>query len=378
MVSVALLWLAGVALRLTVLAMPAVVALVRDDLALSATEVGVLTGLPVALFAVAAVPGSLLIARVGALRALLVGLFLTALGSALRAAAGGILLLYAATTLMGLGVAVMQPALPPLVRLWLRGRVGFGTAVYTNGLLIGEILPVVIAAPMLPLIPAGWRGSLVFWSLPVLAIGVLVAALAPRKEECGHGRPPWWPDWKSPLVWRLGLIFGGITSMYFTTNGFLPILLASLGRSEMIGSALTALNLGQMPASLLLLAFADRLVSRVWPYFLAGVGALAGVVVLVAAAGPAVVAASALLGFCCGAILTLALALPPLQSAPEDVARTSAAVFALSYGFAVVVPIISGAAWDLTGVAQLAFLPVAAAALPLLALASGIAARGER
>jgi MFS transporter, CP family, cyanate transporter len=370
--AVALLWLAGVALRMTILALPAVIASIKDELQLSATEVGVLTGLPVALFAFAAVPGALLIARLGALSALLGGLFLTAIASGLRSAVGDIMALYATTMLMGLGVAIMQPALPPLVRLWLPDHVGFGTAVYTNGLLVGEILPVAFTAPMLPLIDGSWRVSLIVWSLPVLAIAVLVAMRAPRIDSKFVGRVRWWPDWRSGLIWRLGLIFGSVTSMYFTSNGFLPIYLSSIGRSDMIGDALTALNLGQMPASLLLLVCADRLVRRVWPYFAAGILALASIFVLVVTAGPGILVASAVLGFCCGGILTLALALPPLLCAPEDVAATSAAVFTLSYGCAVLVPVVSGSAWDLTGMPRFAFLPIAACAVLLMVLAARI------
>ena len=72
--SLLLLWLAGNALRLTILAVPPVIPLIHDELNLSATQVGVLTGLPSMLFAFAAVPGSLLIARLGVRAALVVGL----------------------------------------------------------------------------------------------------------------------------------------------------------------------------------------------------------------------------------------------------------------------------------------------------------------
>jgi CP family cyanate transporter-like MFS transporter len=51
---------------------------------------------------------------------------------------------------MSLGVAIMQPALPLLVRTWVPGHIAFGTAVYSNGLLIGEILPVAITPLLLP------------------------------------------------------------------------------------------------------------------------------------------------------------------------------------------------------------------------------------
>src|ERR1043165_8683049 len=127
-----LLGLSGTALRLPILAIPPVLALIQSDLHLSGTEIGILTGLPVVLFAAVAVPGSLLIARVGAVPALVIGLLLAAAGSALRGVAPGIAALYAATIVMGAGIAIMQPSLPPIVRAWLPARIGFGTAVSTT------------------------------------------------------------------------------------------------------------------------------------------------------------------------------------------------------------------------------------------------------
>ena len=52
--GLALLWLAGCALRLTILAVPPVIPLIHADLRLTATEIGILTGLPSLLFAAAA------------------------------------------------------------------------------------------------------------------------------------------------------------------------------------------------------------------------------------------------------------------------------------------------------------------------------------
>ena len=139
-----LLWLAGVALRLTILAVPPVIPLIHDELQLNATQIGILTGLPSMLFAIAAVPGSLLIARLGVRTALVVGLAVTAIGGALRGAIPDVAWLYAMTIAMGAGVAVMQVTMPPAVRAWFPERIGFATAVYTNGLIIGEILPVAL------------------------------------------------------------------------------------------------------------------------------------------------------------------------------------------------------------------------------------------
>jgi CP family cyanate transporter-like MFS transporter len=69
---------------------------------------------------------------------LVTGLLIAGIASSLRGAILDVFALYAATIVMSAGVAVMQPALPQLVRRWLPGRVGFGTAVYTNGLLVAK------------------------------------------------------------------------------------------------------------------------------------------------------------------------------------------------------------------------------------------------
>ena len=73
-------------------------------------------------------------ARFGALATLVAGLLITGVASGLRGAALDVAVLYAATILMSGGIAIMQPALPLLVRQWLPQRESFGTAVYSNGL----------------------------------------------------------------------------------------------------------------------------------------------------------------------------------------------------------------------------------------------------
>ena len=368
-----LLWLTGNALRMPILAIPPVLALIQSDLRLSGTEIGILTGLPVILFAAAAVPGSLLIARVGAVPALVIGLLLAAVGSALRGVAPGIAALYAATIIMGAGIAIMQPSLPPIVRAWLPARIGFGTAVYTNGLLIGEALPVAFTIPfVLPLFTESWRASLVFWSVPLVLIALLVFVFQPRSSVAVALSRRWWPNWRDPLLWKLSFVMSAANTMYFCSNGFLPGYLASNGRSDLIGPALSALNIGQLPASFLLLAMASRWERRAWPFVAAGVIALTGVGGIVATVNLWTVVSAGLIGFACAGVLALALALPALLVPHEDVPRLAAGMFTIGYGVAMVVSVIAGATWDATGIAAFAFLPIAIAGLPLLLVTPSI------
>jgi CP family cyanate transporter-like MFS transporter len=370
-----LLWLAGSALRLTILAVPPVVPLIHNDLALNETQIGILTGLPSMLFAIAAVPGSLLIAHLGVTSAMVVGLGLNAIGGALRGAVPDIYWLYAMTIVMSAGVAIMQVTMPPAVRAWAPRRIAFATAVYTNGLLIGELLPVALMLPLVLPLVGGWQWGFTFWSVPVVAIAVLVMTSSPRQAANRTGaaaRPRWWPEWSSPLIWRLGIMLGTVNAMYFTTNAFLPDYLDAHGQNDWISTALTGLNGGQLPASFLLLMFARRLELRAWPFMACGLLSVCGCAGVVLGSGLVVVAAATIIGFAAACILVLALALPPLLAQPDDVHRVTAAMFTISYSCAVIVPVISGLAWDMSGIAALAFLPIALCGVVLALLAPAI------
>src|SRR5438270_776107 len=203
-----LLWLAGIDLRLTLLAVPPVLPLIHRDLALDETSVAALTGLPVLLLGLIAIPGSLLIARIGARRALIAGLLLIAISSALRGIGPSTPMLFGMTFLMGAGVSLIQPAMPALVSRWFAATAGLATAVYANGLLIGETLSAALTIPLvLPLVGGSWPWSLVVWAVPVLATALLIAGLTPHVErEAGQPRARWWPDWRDVKTWELGLM----------------------------------------------------------------------------------------------------------------------------------------------------------------------------
>lgn len=366
-------------MRLAILAVPPVLALIISDLGLSGTEVGILNAIPVSLFALIAVPGSLLIARVGAVNALVVGLLVASVGSALRGFAVDGVTLFAATALLAAGVAVMQPALPPLVRQWVPHRIGFATAVYTNGLLCGEIFPVVLAAVIVPLLGGGWRASLEFWSLASAASALVIFAARPRGGGAVAQHRRWMPDWRDPLLWKIGLVTSANNQLYFCTNAFLPGLLLQTGHTDLIAPALSALNAGQLPGSFLLLVAASRLERRKWPLILCGVFGVigvAGVATITSLWG--IVSAAALVGFSCAIGLTLVLTLPALMVAPDDVPRMSAGVFTIGYGIAMLVSIIGGVVWDITGNAAFAFVPIGIALLPMIAIPLSINLRTRR
>jgi MFS transporter, CP family, cyanate transporter len=381
--SLVLLWACGVCLRLTVLAVPPVIAMIQRDLNLSGTEIGVLSGIPVVVFAIFAAPGSILVGRIGVRGALLAGLAIAATGTVFRTGSSNAWQLYLASIIMSVGIAVMQPSMAAAVREWMPRRSAFGTAVYTNGLIIGEIIPVAtMLSLILPLFAGNWRMGLGIWALPLVAIAVGVAAFAPKSSArsptvvAAKHISQWIPQWNSRLNWRIGLTLGSVTSTYFCLNGFLPAYLTARGHPELIGEALTALNAGQIPASFLLLLTADRLQGKRWPLLAMGMLFCLCVVGIMISGGAWMVFWAGIVGFSCGAALPLGLSLAPLHcNDPAEVAQTSAAAFAIGYGFAMIVSFISGVAWDLAGNASAAFIPILLGCLPILFAAPTFSSR---
>lgn len=328
-----------------------------------------LTTLPGLLLALGAIPGAFLVARVGAKRTLACGLLLTGAASALRGAAAEAALLYMMTFLMGIGIAVMQPAFASISRSWTPQHIGFATAVYTNGLLVGEVLSAGMTLPVvLPAVGGSWRASFVVWSVPALAVAIAVAL---KRQPVTTAPPPahWWPDWKDPNAWLLGFFMGGVSSLYFGTNAYLPGFLHARGNGQWVSPALTALNASQLAASALLLAFSRRLVGRRWPLVVVPCVAVSALLLLAVAPGAWAVVASAVIGFCCSFLLILLFALPPLLGGPERAHSLSAAMFSLAYVCSFVVPLLGGVLWDSTGMANTAFLPSAIFGLVIVVFA---------
>jgi MFS transporter, CP family, cyanate transporter len=369
-----LLWLAGISLRITVLAIPPVIPAIHTDLALNEKAVGILTALPVLLLAAAAVLGSLVIHRIGSRRALIAGLWLLAVAGALRGAGPSVAVLFGLTFVMGCGISICQPALPSLVAQWFKQRIGLATASYSNGLLVGEMVAAGLMLPVvLPLLHGSWELGLAAWSIPVATTALLVARFSDHQPPAEAGRPGrWWPDWQDRQTWHLGLLLGLGQIAYWVPNAFVADFLKAAGHPEYIAASLFSLNGGQIPASLLVAALPRLLVQKRWPMLLDGALIVISTVGLMASGPELTVVWAGLLGFSGAFIFVLNLALPPLLVAAEEVHRLSAGIFSISYTCAFLGPLVGGAIWDATGLPATAFLPAAVGAAIMAWLAATV------
>jgi CP family cyanate transporter-like MFS transporter len=352
------------------LAVPPLIPLIHRDLHLDEKSVGVLVSLPVLLLAAAAVLGSLLIARLGVRAALASGLGAVALFGALRGAGPNVFVLYSSTLLMGVGVAVSQPAFPSLVREWFPKRIALATAVFTNGILIGETIPTALTAPVgvLPLVRGDWRWALAAWSLLVAVTAISLALFAPAVKATRAIAARWWPSWREGQVIRLGVVMGMASAIYFGTNAFIPDFLDQSGRHNLISPTLAVLNGAQL-LSAPAVALWDRLLTGRGGFLGSAVLMLLAQLGMVLTPGVGIVFWAFVLGFATALALVVVLTLPPRVAAAGDVHRMSAAIFTLQYTIAFAVPLVAGALWDATGLGALAFIPGLAAAVLMAWLA---------
>jgi CP family cyanate transporter-like MFS transporter len=377
-----LLWLAGIDLRLTLLAVPPVIPLIHRDLHLNESGIAALSNLPVLVLAGSSMFGALLTARLGARRALVVGLWIIAIASALRGVGPSVVMLFAATLVMGIGIALIQPAFPSLARSWFgAARSAFATGIWANGLLVGEALSASLTLPLvLPLVGGSWEKSFVAWSVPVALTAVALGAV---RDPSGGGASAatngaWLPDFRDRRVWLLGTFQSAASLTYFGANTFLPDFLHARGQPDLVGPCLAALNIGQLPASFAVGLIPMRILGKRAVSLLVAGLIVAAVIGVLAFGGAATVVAAALLGFTGAYVLTMSFALPAIFAPPGEIARLAGGTFTLGYTFSFVTTLLSGVAWDATHAAAAAFLPMLAAAAIVAVLGPRLGALARR
>ena len=232
-------------------------------------------------------------------------------------------------------------------------------------MLIGSAFASALSIPlMLPLVGGSWRLDFLAWSVPGFIAALLYATAAPRQKntEAVQNTAPrrWWPQWNSPQLWILGIALGANNALFFAVNAFIPDYLTSMGRSDLIGPTLGWLNGTQLVGSFVMIAMPEKLQRRSWPFVIFGPVTTLGLLGIVLCDGIWIVISGALAGFGAAITFIVTFGLPASLSPPDDVHRMAGGMFTISYTIAVIVPVICGACWDLTGLPWTSFLPMMA------------------
>lgn len=383
----ALIVFVGVNLRSVILAIPPLLPLIQRDLHLSYTAAGLLTSLPLFLMGGFALPAGLLAGRLGGRRIVALGLALLAGGAILRGVWPDVLPLYIFTVILSAGITLAQTAVPVLARQWFPTRIGLVAALFTDGLILGETFSASLTLPLMKrfLGPDGWAGMLLFWAAPTLLVLALWLVFAPPAAATFSARsaaesvstPEDVPTRRRVSALHLGILLGAGSLVYYGMNAWIPPFNQAIGATNATPLALGVLNAIQLPVGLAVTVFAQRLAGRRWPFVAAGVVCLVAILGWVLAP----VAWQPLWAACLGSgssfVFVLGIALPALLADRASVARLTGATLTLSYGVAILGPLLGGAFWDIAHQPEWAFLPVAIAGLLLIILGATLPSRAN-
>lgn len=200
------------------------------DLAFTPVELGLLTGIPVLCFSLAAPLASLAARRLGAEVAITLTLLGVLAGVVVRSA-GGPALVMLGTTILGVAITIGNIAVPLIIRRdFSSRRQGSALGIYTAALNIGSTITSVATAPLAEL--TGWQPALAASALFAVAAFALWfpaagrGAFVPAPDDGSGGRraaggpvSPW-------ITVGLTAGFAGQAISYYGVTAWLPTLLA--------------------------------------------------------------------------------------------------------------------------------------------------------
>jgi CP family cyanate transporter-like MFS transporter len=377
-------------LRAVITSVPPLARDLGADLHLGPAATGALTTVPVACMGLFAPIAALATRWASQSTVLSVGVALIAVGAGLRGL-GGVVGLYGATALAGIGIAVAGTLLPGLVRTHSPDRVGPVTGLYTAALIGGALVASSVADPVRSWLGVSAQLALAVWAVPaVVALAVWLpvtrSSRTPRAQRSAgavRGATPRMP-WRDRSAW-LGTAFMGTQSLLFygTLTWLAPSTMDRGMSARDAGLLLGLFSAAQVVTAFALPALAHR-TGDLRPWCAASVGTTTVGLLLVAVVPDAFPAApwlwATVLGLGMGGTFALALsAMTHLAPSVGAAPAYASMAFLVGYATAAVGPVLLGLVVARTGSFQAPFriLALLGPVAMVLGLAAGGQARGR-
>lgn len=302
---------------------------VIDDLGLSGTQAGVVTGAVQLSYIPLALVSGLAIDRLGSRRSLGVGLAVVGVAHVLRGFATGFATVLLPTLLLGVGGTAVTFGLPKLVsELFPADRAGTMSSAYTVGATLGNATVFAVARPVLGPLVSGWRefflytggvvvGFAALWALASRALWRRVATFDDGDDDRTFSLASMGDDLRRVLT-HYGLLLVVVvgTMRLFVSHGlsnWLPTILAARDMTPTLAGLLTSsFVLVRVVGIVTVPALSDRYSTRRLPIVGCGLAGAVGVAgLLVGTSLPTLVVSLVLVGaFGTGGLAPLVRAIP--------------------------------------------------------------------
>lgn len=230
-----------------------VVDMIQAELGLNSATAGMLTTIPLLVFAVVCPLASALSQRFSLERMIELALIFICIGVGLRAFFGAFGL-FAGTTLMAVGVGIMNSLMIALIKLRFPSHTGLVSALYTTTMSLTTTVSTGISVPLAGFI--GWRGVLAMWSLIALAAIILWAPQSRLEDNRASTRAGekglMGKMIRSGKAWMLLGYMGSQSLLFYCTSAWLPSILQwRSASSEEAAGVMTAILIMSISTTLL-------------------------------------------------------------------------------------------------------------------------------
>lgn len=324
---------------------------IMTDVGLTPAGGGAITTVMVVCLGLFSTITPMLARRIGLDRTLLAALLLLAAGIAVRSLDGAPLL-YLGAAVAGTAIAILNVAMPGIVKHHFPGKIGVYTAVYVTGLVAGASAASALMIPLERATGYDWRGASALLAVPALAAAALwLPQTFHRERNSGNGPRHFAALMRSPVTWYVTAFMGLQSITFYIVLAWLPTIFQEAGLpADQAGYLLGLTNLAQVAATLTVPPHAGRARSQVPHVAAAAVLTIAGYAGVLLAPTTLPWLWMIVLGLGQGASIALALLIITLR-APDASSVTALSAVAQSFGYALAAlgPVLIGVLRQVSG-----------------------------
>ena len=249
-------------LRMPITGVGSLLTTIREDIGVSNTVMGILTSVPMMVFAVISPLTGLIARRCGMGRSVLGALCLILAGELVRSytnAAG----LFAGTAILACGIGMINVLGLTLIKLRAAPeRVGTVTSVYSTTMAATAAISIAASVPIALVL--GWRNALAAW-VPLAVLAIAVWGIQFRRPEnqlpsAAREKPSLKKLLRSSLAWQITMFMGAQTMIFYCVTGWFPTILQSRGFTvEQAAVVATILQITTLPLTFLVPILSRRI-----------------------------------------------------------------------------------------------------------------------
>lgn len=360
-------FIVGLNLRPILASVGPLFSVLQREAGLTATQFSLLTTLPVAMMGLAALCGPWLLARIGAVRGIMLGLFILLVACSLRGFSTSLTGLMGTALLGGASIGTIQALMPALIKKAYTQTASTIMSLFSTGIMAGAAVAAASAEPLF-----SWLTL-----KPALAMAGVLALLAlmlwlplvkqPQGEQTAHESV----TLSSSRTGLLLLFFGVGTGAYTLVLAWLPPLYIQAGWSaRSSGYMLAWLTLTEVAAGFAVSALIGKFPDRRVPLITVLLLLLAGLLCLVFSTGTTPVLSTLLLGIGIGALFPLSLIVTfDHARTPAQAGKLLSKVQGGGYMIAALMPLVAGIVRDSSVSLNSAWLVMSAGVVLLIAIA---------